>query len=233
MLNFSIGIALITVFTLMQNFFTKCSLAYWISFAGGIIVGLLAIVVNTVLMHKAIKNYSELTAANPDLSPHEAAKACRILMGSGHPESLSSIKYYIRFSLVGLAAGIMSAALGIGGGLLKNPVLLAFGIDLFTARAASGAMITFTAFSSFITYLSLGQISFSYAWPLMLVMTVTFPTGYFVSNCLIRWLKSKSIIAFSMAAVVILSDAFIIYQAVEDIVQMVETGVVEGFTPFC
>lgn len=233
MINFSLGIVMITVFTLMQNFFPKCSTPYWVSFAAGIAAGFLVMIINTVLMHKAIRKYTEMTAEQPELSPHEATKACRILMGSGHPEAFSSIKYYIKFSSVGLAAGVMSAALGIGGGLLKNPVLLAFGIDLFTARAASGTMITFTAFSSFITYLSLGQISFSYAWVLMLVMTVMFPTGYFVSNWVIRLVKSRSVISFAMAIIVILSDAFIIYQVITDIIEMVQTGEVEGFSPFC
>jgi uncharacterized membrane protein YfcA len=95
-----------------------------------------------------------ITAPDPD-----AARAA----DSSFAAQLSGPDYRIRnlpFGLVGsVAAGIVSALLGIGGGLVKVPVMhLVMGVPLRVATATSNLMIGITASASAIIYLLRGGI---------------------------------------------------------------------------
>lgn len=76
---------------------------------------------------------------------------------------LSGEGYVVRHLGFGIAgatgAGIISALLGIGGGIIKVPLMhLGMGVPLRTATATSNLMIGITAAASAVIYLTRGQI---------------------------------------------------------------------------
>ncbi|MEO5939370.1 MAG: sulfite exporter TauE/SafE family protein [Candidatus Limnocylindrales bacterium] len=83
--------------------------------------------------------------------------------GASFVDQLSGPGYRVRrlgFGVIGsLAAGVISALLGIGGGLIKVPVMhVVMGVPLRVATATSNLMIGITASASAIIYLLRGGI---------------------------------------------------------------------------
>jgi uncharacterized membrane protein YfcA len=100
----------------------------------------------------------------PDLDQEEAdAMAADIAADNSFRASLSGPGYRVRhlgFGAVGsVVAGVTSALLGIGGGLVKVPVMhVLMGVPLRVATATSNLMIGITASASAIIYLLRGGI---------------------------------------------------------------------------
>eukprot|EP00457_Paulinella_chromatophora_P004836 gb/GEZN01004849.1/.p1 GENE.gb/GEZN01004849.1/~~gb/GEZN01004849.1/.p1 ORF type:complete len:551 (-),score=76.33 gb/GEZN01004849.1/:159-1811(-) len=63
------------------------------------------------------------------------------------------------YPAIGCVAGILAGLLGIGGGIVKAPLMLHLGIAPVVARATSLTMILFTSFSCVIQYFLLGRIT--------------------------------------------------------------------------
>lgn len=214
-LNFFIALAISSTFTLLRAFVPNCSTEYWVFFAMNFVVGFIAVTINIYSMHKSFKLH------RGDL-----------LVGS-QSDAFDTPKAMAKFTGVGLLAGIVASALGIGGGLIKTPLMLSMGIPPYVTRAASSTMIVFTAFTSMLQYLVMGQVVFSEVWVYMLVAAVMFPLGYFLSAPVIRVVRSTSVIQLAISLGLIISDVFVSIQAVDSIIDMVNTGVVPGFNSIC
>jgi len=61
---------------------------------------------------------------------------------------------YLLIVICGLLIGLISGMVGIGGGSLIVPLLLAIGFDIKRAAASSGFMVFFTSISAFIAHVS-------------------------------------------------------------------------------
>jgi hypothetical protein len=61
---------------------------------------------------------------------------------------------YLLIVICGLLIGMISGMVGIGGGSLIVPLLLAIGFDIKRAAASSGFMVLFTSISAFIAHVS-------------------------------------------------------------------------------
>lgn len=179
------------------------------------VVGFVAVAVNIYSMHRSFK-----------------LQRGDLLVGS-QSDAFDTPRAMAKFTGVGLLAGIVASALGIGGGLIKTPLMLSMGIPPYVTRAASSTMIVFTAFTSMLQYLVMGQIVFSEVWVYMLVAAVMFPLGYFLSAPVIRVVRSTSVIQLAISLGLIISDVFVSIQAVDSIIDMVNTGVVPGFNSIC
>ena len=92
-----------------------------------------------------------------------AAPAPAGASGTGFVSTLGGVDYRVRrfpFGIVGsLFAGVVSALLGVGGGIVKVPLMnLAMGVPLRVATATSNLMIGITASASAIVYFIRGGI---------------------------------------------------------------------------
>ncbi len=100
----------------------------------------------------------------------------------------------IRFGMVGAVfAGVVSALLGVGGGIIKVPLMnLAMGVPLKIATATSNMMIGITATSSAVIYLLRDEIDPYVAGPVALGVFVGASFGSRVVNRIdvryLRWL---------------------------------------------
>ncbi|TNJ29091.1 Sulfite exporter TauE/SafE [Giardia muris] len=231
MTNFIVTTAAILGIEVAVHTVPQCSTWYWVGMGSCMLVSILAVILNTVLIRRSIRKYQRLVGEGVEHS--EAILRARILIGSDNPDAFNKTSYYVRFALVGLGAGVLGAVLGVGGGLLKNPILLTFGIDPVPARTASSTMIAFTSLSSSISYLLLGSIKLVYAWPLMLGVGFFFVSGYFVGDALIRCVRTKAFVPFLLAVMMLASAIFIAVTLSLEIKEMVETGLVPGFGSVC
>lgn len=86
--------------------------------------------------------------------------------------------------MFGSLSGILAGLFGIGGGILKTPVMLrVFHVPIRTATATALCMITFTSFSSGLTHWQLGHFDLN-----LLIATVG---GFFAGAVLGNWYGVK------------------------------------------
>jgi hypothetical protein len=103
------------------------------------------------------------------------------------------VRHLGRGILGSLGAGVASALLGIGGGIIKVPLMhLVMGVPLRTATATSNLMIGITAAASAVIYLTRDQIDAYVAGPIaigvFLGATLGSRYGYRVDLRVLRWL---------------------------------------------
>jgi uncharacterized protein len=118
----------------------------------GLFAALLVYVAATML-----RGNSTEAASPDDVEPGDGAASTRFGLSLGGPGYAVSRFGFGAAGSVG--AGIVSALLGIGGGLVKVPVMhLVMGIPLRVATATSNLMIGVTASASAVIYLLRGEI---------------------------------------------------------------------------
>jgi len=133
----------------------------------------------------------------------------------------------------GIGAGIVSAFLGVGGGVVIGPLLLDLGLIPQVSTATSSFMILFTSSSSSFQYVLMGRIPVSFmAWYFM--------TGFFsaiVGQLLVVWVVKKSgkqsFVNFMLAAVIIISTLAMIILLIIQLVDDIKQGAYLGFHPVC
>ena len=115
---------------------------------------------------------SSVTAVSPDPPGARAPAAAPVATG-GYVAGLGGPDYQVRRLPAGVAlaflAGIVSALLGVGGGVIKVPAMnLVMGVPLRVATATSNLMIGVTASASAILYLLRGQVDAYVAGPVVI-----------------------------------------------------------------
>jgi uncharacterized membrane protein YfcA len=97
-----------------------------------------------------------LTADRPDEATMMEARSRYLIMGSG-----------------GFGIGVIAGLLGIGGGFLFVPMMLAMGYPTKRAAATSSFVVIFSSFSGFAAHLAEGHFN----WPLMQFTTIAVIAG--------------------------------------------------------
>jgi len=100
----------------------------------------------------------------------------RMLLVSGKPDKETMMALKLRFVLMsagGVFIGFIAGLLGVGGGFLFVPMMMAMGYKTKAAAATSAFVVIFSSFSGFAGHLMEGH----YEWPLMLAATVSVVIG--------------------------------------------------------
>ncbi|NDY42980.1 sulfite exporter TauE/SafE family protein [Dissulfurirhabdus thermomarina] len=90
----------------------------------------------------------------------------RMLIAAGRPDTRRHMAPGARFALMGaggFGVGMIAGLLGIGGGFLFVPMMLAMGYPTKQAAATSAFVVVFSSFSGFAGHLAEGHFD----WPLM------------------------------------------------------------------
>jgi len=152
----------------------------------------------------------------------------------GYPFVDGDVKWTTRmgfiFPIAAIVAGIMAGLLGVGGGLVKGPLMLEMGILPQIAASTSAYMIVFTASSAFVQYLIMGSIPWQ---PGLWYGTAGFIAslgGQMSMDHLVKKYKKTSYIAFLIGGITVLST---IGLAVIGIIPLVKGTAKTGFHPIC
>ncbi len=126
-----------------------------------VLAGLFAVLLLWVAV--SMLRRSDARPAAPQPAPTEADGDADPAGEPSFTDTLAGPGYHVHHLPLGMAgsalAGLVSALLGVGGGIIKVPAMhLAMGVPLRVATATSNMMIGITATSSAVIYLLRGQI---------------------------------------------------------------------------
>jgi uncharacterized membrane protein YfcA len=114
-------------------------------------------------------------------------------------------KSTIIYPLLSTFAGIFAGMFGIGGGIIKGPLMLAIGVHPAVASATSACMILFTSFTATTTFSVYGLMIPDYAIACSILgFCATYLGQTFMSRTIAKS-NRNSYIAFSIGTVVLLS----------------------------
>lgn len=113
----------------------------------------------------------------------------------------ATIWYPIACGVAGLFAGMF----GIGGGIVKGPLMLRMGVHPRVSSATSACMIMYTSFTATTSFFVFGLLKLDYALFFTIMGICVTYIGQQGITILIKKLKRDSLIIFSIAAVVGLS----------------------------
>lgn len=131
--------------------------------------------------------------------------------GEVHWDARNTIRYPAYCFIVGLAA----SGLGVGGGLLSGPLMLALGVDPSVSAATSSFMIIFTSSSSTLQYLLLARLSLAPAALFCVAGFMGGSVGQHVVSHLVTKHRKQSALVFMLAGITLASGiAIVVVQAV-------------------
>lgn len=115
-------------------------------------------------------------------------------------------------------AGFFAGMFGIGGGIVKGPLMLQMGVHPLVASATTAVMIMFTSVAATTMFIAFGTLTWDYAWFLFVVGLITTTVGQFGVSYLVEKYKRYSFISMSIGAVVALSTVLMAVQSVFSLV---------------
>jgi uncharacterized membrane protein YfcA len=111
----------------------------------------------------------------------------------------------IVYPCICMFAGFFAGMFGVGGGIVKGPLMLAMGVHPAVSSASSACMILFTSFTATTSYVVFGLLVPDYAAVCLLIGFVATFGGQIFLTYLMKKFQRNSLIAFSIGAVVLLS----------------------------
>ena len=118
-------------------------------------------------------------------------------------------------------AGFFAGMFGVGGGIVKGPLMLAMGVHPKVSSASSACMILFTSFTATSSFVVFGLLIHDYAVVCLCVGFTATYCGQIVLYYLMSKYERNSYIAFSIGGVVLLSA---LLMNVQSLVSMAEGG---------
>ncbi|GMI61980.1 hypothetical protein ScalyP_jg8235 [Parmales sp. scaly parma] len=125
----------------------------------------------------------------------------------------------VRYPIVCCMAGFFAGMFGVGGGIVKGPLMLAMGVHPKVASACSACMIFFTSFTATTSFVVFGLLVTDYAVICMIIGFVSTYVGQIGLNVLMKKNSRNSYIAFSIGGVVLLSAFLMGVEAVLSIAE--------------
>lgn len=143
----------------------------------------------------------------------------------GYPYVDGDIKWdekaTVVYPIVCTAAGLFAGMFGVGGGIVKGPLMLAMGVHPKVSSASSACMILFTSFSATTSFIVFGLLDVEYGLICMLLGFVATLAGQIGLFYLMEKFQRNSYIAFSIGGIVLLS-AFLM--TVQSLLSMADSG---------
>ena len=107
--------------------------------------------------------------------------------------------------MLSLFAGLAAGLFGIGGGMIKGPLMLEMGILAQTTAATAAFMILFTSSSTVVQFVIMGTMQLDYALWYIVVGFIATVIGQLAINHLVHKYRKTSYIIFAIAIVIGLS----------------------------
>lgn len=122
-------------------------------------------------------------------------------------------KNSILFPIVCVVAGVVAGLLGIGGGVVKGPLMLELGADPLVASATCSTMILFTSLTALTSYLVFARVAADYSIFLFSLGVVSTMAGQTLGAMLIKRYNRKSLVTLSIAFLIAVSAVLMTSEA--------------------
>jgi uncharacterized membrane protein YfcA len=129
---------------------------------------------------------------------HKEAIGYTFLKGDIQWNLSNTIYYSSLCSVAGLFAGLF----GIGGGIIKSPLMLEMGVHPAVASATCATMILFTSFTATSSFMVYGDLDYEYGAAFLVVGFISTLVGQLLMQALMKKYNRNSYIAYSVAIVV-------------------------------
>jgi uncharacterized membrane protein YfcA len=191
------GLILLIILTFLRGghgdmSFAKCSVGDWTSLAIFFLLMATQVVITVKLAssEQALKRkYGNINMVESDLA------------FDGHVLK--------RILILGFGGGWIAGALGLGGGVLFNPMLLHMGVPPKVSSATGMYMVSFSKVATSILYLVFGVLILDYGVFIAFWSSVGTIMGLAVANWYMRKFKRQSIIVFFLTIVLLLSAVLV------------------------
>ncbi|KYR00255.1 hypothetical protein DLAC_03418 [Tieghemostelium lacteum] len=118
-------------------------------------------------------------------------------------------KNIVILGFLSIIAGCLASLLGIGGGMIKGPVLLQMGLSPDVTAATSSYMILFTSASSAIQYILVGKLRLDYGVVYYFIGFISCFIGTQTLIWVVNKYKRRSYIVFLIGAVIAVSTVLL------------------------
>ena len=133
----------------------------------------------------------------------------------------------------GFVAGIASGFLGIGGGMVKGPLMLSMDIEPEEMAATSSLMILLTSSATSIQYIALGVMPFLEFFIFTLLGFFSFLIGIILIRWLVKKIGNRSPFLFSLSGFVLISAILMSIIGIQKVIYNIKNEIPMGFKPFC
>ena len=113
-----------------------------------------------------------------------------------------------------IVAGLVAGMFGVGGGIIKGPLMLALGVHPAVASATSACMILFTSSTATISYMIFHLLIYDYAGGCLAVGFLATLVGQTMMSILMKKYKRNSYIAYTIGITVGLSAIAMTFESV-------------------
>lgn len=144
---------------------------------------------------------------------------------AGHARETSNVNWTpnttVVYPMICTLAGVIAGLFGVGGGIVKGPLMLELGVLPEVVAATSATMILFTAGTASILYIQFGTLDG--VWDYAATLTLTGFVGTLVGQWLTRRLLrvfGRSVIVFMMFSVLALSSLAMYYESVRNLMAL-------------
>merc|ERR1711957_107827 len=131
-------------------------------------------------------------------------------------DSGNSVRYPLLCAISGLLAGLF----GVGGGIVKGPLMLEMGVIPVVASASAAAMILYTSAAASASFIVFGLVHPVYG---VLFFCLGFVCTTVVQVTVSRWVKKhqrQSPIVLSIGSVIVVSSVLVTVQSVASLVEL-------------
>lgn len=168
---------------------TKCSSEYWITQAVFILfcVACTVVAVKLAIRDQGLKiKYGSVNLSESDIRYADKKRLAQLLA-------------------LGFVGGCLAAALGLGGGSIYNPALLALGVPPKVTAATGLYLITFSKIASTLVYFLNDQLDIMYGLWISFWSCVGMLVGFGISKYYMKKTGRQSIIVWCLVAMFIFS----------------------------
>ncbi|OHT02082.1 hypothetical protein TRFO_07265 [Tritrichomonas foetus] len=135
--------------------------------------------------------------------------------------------------LSGFIAGIAAGFLGIGGGMIKGPMMLALDIEGEEMAATSSFMILLTSSATSFQYIAEGIMPFAEFGIYTATGFVSFLVGIIFLRWLVKKMGNRSLFLFFLAAIIAISAVLMSVVGVIKVIRGIKAHISMGFRSFC
>lgn len=118
------------------------------------------------------------------------------------------------YPMICFFAGFFAGLFGIGGGIVKGPLMLYMGVHPQVASATCAVMIMFTSLAGTTMYIAFGTLLWDYGWFFFVLGLLATCVGQFGVSYLVNKYRRVSLVSLSIGAVVALSTVLMAIQSV-------------------